>query len=126
MRIIRGKELAFIPASHELPDEPGSLKKVLWRREDLLAGRVQMINWAKMPVGKEFRAHYHEDMEEVFIVVSGRAEIKIGKERAVLERGDAVVIPMQVVHWMRNVGKREVEYIALGISAAGKGKTVVR
>ena len=79
MRVIRATELEFVAASHEDPDSPGVLKKVLLQRDDLIAGRVQMVNWALLPVGQSFSPHYHEDMEEVFIVIRGRAEIRLVK-----------------------------------------------
>lgn len=166
MRIIRGSEIEYVAASHEDPKNPGSLKKVLVRRDDLLDGQVQMINWAKLPVGKAFEAHYHEDMEEVFVIMRGKVEIVCGgkqsmqskqgmqgrlgggklearmdksetnfkfeipnnkqnKDSAMLGAGDAVIIEVGEVHVMRNVGEEDVEYIALGVSREGKGRTVV-
>ena len=43
MKIVRGNSLEFIPASHEDSQNPGVLKKVLATRNDLIAGRVQMV-----------------------------------------------------------------------------------
>ena len=124
MRIIRGSEIDFIPASHEDPKDPGVLKKVLVKRDELIQGRIQMINWARMEVGKAFESHYHEDMEEVFVILTGRAEIVVDGERGELEAGDAVLIPVRGVHQMRNMGSEVVEYIALGVSNEQGGKTI--
>jgi mannose-6-phosphate isomerase-like protein (cupin superfamily) len=124
MHIIRSSQLKFIPASHEDPKNPGSLKKVIARRADLDQGNIQMINWALLPVGKSFELHFHEDMQEVFIILSGIAEIKIEKETETLNKGDLVIIPAKAVHQMINTGGKDVEYIALGISKAGKGETI--
>lgn len=125
MKIIRSKELKFIPASHEEAKSPGVWKKILLEKDDLIKGRVQMINWSKLPVGSSFKPHYHEDMEEVFIILKGKAKIKVGNGQEVIEKGDAVVIPMRKVHEMKNIGKEEVEYLALGVSLGKGGKTVV-
>lgn len=124
MKIIRGQELEFIAASHEDPNDPGVWKKVLVKRDDLINGRIQMINWARMEVGKSFARHYHEDMEEVFIILSGEVKIDVGGEVAELKGGDAVLIPVKTKHEMSNTGPDIVEYIALGVSATGKGATV--
>jgi len=51
-----------------------------------------MVNWASLGAGKQFARHYHEDMQEIFIIVQGEAEITVGDESATLCRGDAVVI----------------------------------
>jgi mannose-1-phosphate guanylyltransferase / mannose-6-phosphate isomerase len=125
MKIASCADLSFVPASHENPLSPGVLKKVLLGRDDLQEGRVQMVNWAHLPVGKQFAAHYHEDMQEIFVIVSGEAEITVGTTTAVLRRGDAVVIDPREVHRMRNIGSEAVDYLAIGITAGTGGKTIV-
>ncbi len=124
MKIVKASTLAYIPASHESPQNPGVLKKILAKRDDLMDGRIQMINWALLPTGKAFEAHYHEDMQEIFIILSGAAQITIGKDSETLTKGDAVIIPPQAIHVMKSLGKIDVEYIAIGISREGKGQTV--
>ncbi|MEN6407610.1 MAG: cupin domain-containing protein [Thermoguttaceae bacterium] len=125
MKIVSFADRPFTPAGHENPLCPGVLKKVLLEKTDLQPGRVQMINWADLGVGKRFARHYHEDMQEIFILVRGEAEITIDAETAPLRRGDAVVIDPRQVHQMRNVGQEPVEYLALGITRETGGKTVV-
>ena len=125
MRIIRSVELEFIPASHEDAASPGVFKKVMLRKDDFLDGRVEMINWALLPTGKSFAPHYHEDMQEVFIIIQGKAEITVDEEAEHIDQGDAVVIPAGSVHKMKNIGAEHVEYVVVGISAGTGGKTVV-
>jgi mannose-6-phosphate isomerase-like protein (cupin superfamily) len=125
MKIARSRELNSIPASHEDVESPGVLKKILFQRDDLIDGRVQMINWAFLPRGRSFRSHYHEDMEEIFILVRGEARISVDNEKVDLFKGDAVLVPVGSVHTMENAGKDDVEYIVVGVSKAGRGKTVV-
>jgi mannose-6-phosphate isomerase-like protein (cupin superfamily) len=125
MHIIRGNDIAYIPASHERPDEPGVLKKVLVQAGDLIEGRVAMVNWALLPAGKSFQAHYHEDMQEIFILVQGRALINIRDESAELNTGDAVFVPVAAVHTMHNLHTEDAAYIAIGITLGRGGKTIV-
>jgi mannose-6-phosphate isomerase-like protein (cupin superfamily) len=84
-----------------------------------------MVNWARLPVGKAFSLHYHEDMQEIFVVFQGEARITVGEATALLRRGDAVLIDPGEVHEMRNVGNEDVEYLALGITAGTGGRTIV-
>jgi mannose-6-phosphate isomerase-like protein (cupin superfamily) len=116
---------SFLPASHEDPLAPGVLKKILLAKADLRPGRVQMINWARQAPGKRFARHYHEDMQEIFVLVGGRAEIVVDSQTLTLRRGDAVVIDPREVHQMWNPGPDEVEYLVVGITAETGGKTVV-
>ena len=125
MRVIPSASLSFVPAGHENPLSPGVLKKVLLNKADLQPGRVQMVNWASLGVGKRFARHCHEDMQEIFILVRGEAEITVGTETAILRRGDAVVIDPHEFHQMRNTLTDTVEYLAIGISSETGGKTVV-
>ncbi len=125
MRVVRGSEIQFIPASHEDPKNPGVLKRVLATRDELIDGRIQMINWASLPAGSAFQAHYHEDMEEVFIILTGRVEMTVNGQSTELHPGDAIFVAPREVHSMRNLTNHDLEYVVLGISAEEGGKTVV-
>ncbi|MBI5621101.1 cupin domain-containing protein [Candidatus Gottesmanbacteria bacterium] len=125
MKIIRLQDLPKVPASHEDPADPGVVKQVLLKHNDLAPGRIQMINWSTLLPGKSFRSHYHEMMDEVFIILNGKVEVSVGQEKEKLGKGDAVVIPEGAVHIMKNLTDREVCYIAIGISRGEDGNTVV-
>ena len=125
MKIFRLKELEWIPASHENQQTPSVWKKVLLQKADLLDGRVQMVNWCRMEPGKAFSPHYHEDMEEIFLILKGKARIRIGEATAEIESQEAVVVPPREIHEMKNVGEEDLEYLAIGISQGQGGKTVL-
>lgn len=124
MKIVKFKDLDFIPASHEDSKDPGALKKVLLKRDDIPAGRIQMINWAKIPVGKTFAPHYHESMIEVFIIMSGKVRVKIDSDEAILEKGDMVIAKEGQVHTFENISDEDVNYFAMGVVTSEGGKTV--
>lgn len=84
-----------------------------------------MINWATLPAGNSFAAHYHEDMQEVFIMISGEVQLIVDTTEAVLRPGDTVTIDPHEVHQMANRGTGDVEYLAIGIAGGEHGKTVV-
>lgn len=125
MRVIRGSEIPFVAASHEDAQRPGVLKRVLATKDELIDGRVQMINWALLPARSSFRDHYHEDMEEVFIVLSGRVEMVVDEQRCELIAGDAVAVQPREVHRMTNLTDDDVQYVVVGISLGQNGQTVV-
>lgn len=125
MKIVRGSTLSFVPASHEDHKNPEVWKKVLLTHKELTLGRVQMVNWSKLPVGKTFKLHYHENMEEVFILLCGKTKITVDSEEADMEKGDLVIIPAKSTHMMKNIGDIDVEYLVFGITTSEKGKTVI-
>ncbi len=125
MKTARFRDLPSIPASHENPLNPGVLKKVLFKKGDIVPGEIQMVNWATLLPRKSFQAHYHEDMDEVFIILNGKAKMNIGKEELFLGQGDAVIVPLKKIHTMKNLGSQPLDYIVFGISRNKKGKTVI-
>lgn len=125
MRVIREADQSYVPASHEDPSNPGVWKRVLAERDELLDGRVQMINWARLPQGASFRAHYHEDMEEVFVMLRGQATMEVDGESVELAEGDTIFVAPREVHAMRNTIDDDVHYVVIGISLGRGGKTIV-
>ena len=125
MLVVRASEGEFVPASHEDPNKPGVLKRVIATREGLLDGRVQMMNWVRLPVGSSFRAHYHEDMQEAFLIMSGKVMMRVDQTEVELDVGDTLIVDPREIHTMKNVCDQEVEYIVVGISLGQNGQTVV-
>lgn len=124
MKKISINKLQFIPASHEDPVSPGVLKKILYTFKDFSEkGRLQMINWARLPKGSGFTPHYHDDMDEVFIIIKGKAKLTVGTEECLLDEKEAVLVPMKNVHKMNNIGEIDLEYIVIRISQGRNGKT---
>lgn len=125
MKIVKGSGIEFVPASHEDPDDPGCLKRVLAAKDDLIDGKVMMVNWSKLPAGKSFQSHYHEDMQEVFVLIDGQVSMNVNKQQVELSGGDAILIEPMEVHDMTNAGDSDVSYLVFGISKQTGGKTVI-
>jgi len=116
--------LDLVPASHEDPLDPGVFKKVLVGKGIIQQGAIQMVNFAMMPVGKKFNLHYHEDMDEVFILVSGSATMRAGAAHYHMNAFDTVVVPALCEHEMSNTGDEPVLYLVFGVSRGEGGKTI--
>lgn len=125
MQFISANASGFIPASHEDPLNPGVLKRVIATRDHFQSGHVQMLNWARLPVGCSFQRHYHEDMQEIFVLLTGIVEMECGSVRTIMRPGDTVIVAAREAHQMRNIGGEAGEYLVFGISSGQGGKTVV-
>lgn len=125
MKIIHLKNIPQVPASHENPQNPGVLKQVLFRKDDLPKGTIQMINWSTLLPEKTFQNHYHEAMDEIFIILDGHVKVTMNNEVETLTKGDAVVVPANHHHTMTNMGDTPVHYIAIGIVSGEGGRTVI-
>lgn len=124
-RIIDISELEFVAASHENKNKPGSLKKVIVTKEELGKLNIQMINWAVIPPKSSFKAHYHEDLTEIFIFVSGNGLIYLDGVPHKVCREKAVIISPRTIHKASNSHNKSLTYLVIGLTNNGKGKTVV-
>lgn len=125
MKFIPNNQSKFVPASHEDPKNPGVLKRVIATAADLQAGQVQMVNWARLPAGHSFQKHYHQDMQEVFVLLSGDVCMTVGDQAVKMAAGDTVIVDVREQHQMENTGDTAAEYIVFGVSTGQGGKTVV-
>ena len=53
-----------------------------------------------------------DSAEEVVVVLRGRAEVKVGTEREVLDEGGAALVPEGVPHEVRNIGDGTLRFLA--------------
>jgi quercetin dioxygenase-like cupin family protein len=80
-------------ALKELPEEKISDK--ISRR--VLAGEKEMLVWWSMKAGVHAAAHAHPH-EQIFWMLSGTMEFRLGNERRTCRAGDLGVIPGGVEH----------------------------
>ena len=125
MRFIRSTDSGFVPASHEDPSRPGVLKRVIATQDDIQCGQVMMINWAQLPGRSSFQSHYHEDMQEVFVLFSGRVRMTVDGTSCEMLPGDTVIVEPREIHEMSNLKNSPAEYVVFGVSAGEGGQTVV-
>lgn len=125
MKVIKNANLEFTPAAHEDPANPGVFKKVLLKKGDLIKGEIAMVNWCRIPPQKSFTPHYHESLEEVFIIISGQVTAKVDGVEAKLQAGDALVTSIKETHQMTNESDQEVLMIAFGITTGEPGQTII-
>ena len=84
-----------------------------------------MLNWSRLPAGKSFQLHYHEDMQEVFVLIDGEVTMQVNGANVQLVGGDCILVDPGEVHNMTNTCGRDVSYLVFGISTEQGGKTVV-
>lgn len=124
MKLIHISEKQFEPATHEDPNKPGVMKKVLFGSKDFDPScGLRMLNYAVMQPGQSFALHSHDTLEEVFYILEGKGEITIGSETQELGPEMAVIVPKQTKHIMKNIGDIPLVYLAFG-AAKEDGKTV--
>jgi mannose-6-phosphate isomerase-like protein (cupin superfamily) len=72
------------------------------------AARNQSLAEATVPVGAATAAHLHRRSEEPYLITAGRGRLRIGEEEGAVSAGDCAVIPPQTVHFIENLGERDL------------------
>ncbi|MBA2934790.1 cupin domain-containing protein [Sphingomonas sp. CGMCC 1.13654] len=71
---------------------------------------------ALAPGRRGFPFHSHRANEELFVILDGRGEIRIGSERRAIRAGDLIACPAggpETAHQIINTGDRELSYLAI-------------
>ena len=63
--------------------------------------------------GKGHNFHKHPDQEEVVVVIAGKVEQWVDREKRILVPGDSAFIPADVVHASFNAGEQPAKIIAI-------------
>ncbi len=77
-----------------------------------------MFEYAVPPETSGPPPHVHTREDESFICLTGRLDVHLGGEDFVLEQGDYLFLPRDVVHTFRNSSKEEARVISV-VSPAG-------
>src|SRR5690242_18095108 len=74
-------------------------------------------NLVAVPPGKRaFPFHSHRAQEEMFYIIEGTGEVRIGAERFPIRAGDIIACPTggpETAHQIINSGKTELRYLAV-------------
>ena len=80
---------------------------------------------AHLMPGEAHRFHHHPRMEEILYILSGQAEQWVEKKKKILRAGDAVYIPVGMIHGTYNAGKDVLDFLAILSPAKGDGPVTV-
>jgi mannose-6-phosphate isomerase-like protein (cupin superfamily) len=87
-------------------------------RSDASASEVFVVELAP---GEAPPAHKHDDMEQVFYILSGCGRLEVGSigEAHPVEAGDVVRIPLATLHTIHTVGDAPLKYLAVDCFPGG-------
>ena len=73
--------------------------------------RKQSLAEARLPVGASTQEHYHAVTEELYYIVEGAGQIRIGEETCQVGPGDAIAIPPGQKHKIWNTGTQTLRFL---------------
>lgn len=71
----------------------------------------QSLAEARLPVGHSTTPHYHPQTEEIYYILAGSGEMRIGEERRPVGVGDAIAIPPGAEHEITNNGTVTLKFL---------------
>ena len=79
------------------------------------------VSYARYSPGWTPKGHAHKRQEEIYVLVSGRAEAKLGDDVVQLEPWMAVRVPPETPRALRAVGNEDAVFIKVGAPNTGPG-----
>jgi mannose-6-phosphate isomerase-like protein (cupin superfamily) len=73
--------------------------------------RNQTLAEARLPPGGSTLRHYHVETEEIYYVLAGQGEMRVGEEIRKVGPGDAVAIPPGAIHQIANTGSDPLRFL---------------
>ena len=71
---------------------------------ELARSPFQSTHLVYMPPGRKIRPHYHRERDEVYVILGGRARLRIGDELFEVGRGYVAYVPRGTVHAAESIG----------------------
>ena len=78
----------------------------------LMKGPRSNFAVVQFPAGKDFKAHYHNIMEENFFILQGKVDIEVDGVVHTLSKGDLIHIEPGEVHYVINRYEETVKMIS--------------
>lgn len=85
--------------------------------ETIEVGLVRLSPGSSHPLG------CHDDEEEVYLVLEGKALLKLGDEEREVEAGTAIYVPRNVPHQMTCISDQDLAYVYFANWPESKGES---
>lgn len=84
-------------------------------REKLLVTQEEAetiaLGYVSISEGKSTQVGCHDDEEEIYVVLNGKAILKIGEEETIVEKGSVAYVPRNKHHSMKCISNEKLEYL---------------
>lgn len=113
---------SMIVSSREVPSDivaaHGGSSVVQWKRlatGGMLHSDVESFEWNRVPAGAAIGEHVHTHTEEIYYIISGHAEMRLGGESRPVGPGDLIITPLNGRHGIANVGDTDLDFFVIEV-----------
>ncbi len=85
-----------------------------------IAKNIAAVYDTSLTSGESIPPHFHPDLEELYYILSGYGNIRIGEEEHEVSRGDVVYIPQNKVHTLVNTAEVPLRFVTVSVSVKKK------
>ncbi len=101
------RNIARVPA---FTTKDGSeIRELLAHRNSAI--RQQSLAEARVAPGASTTPHYHPRTEEIYYILAGMGQMRLGDEQQTVGPGDAIAIPPGQVHAITNTGRETLLFL---------------
>lgn len=100
-------EIEFSNSSH-----PGQTKKVIFHDFEMISS-VTQVAYAELRAGEIVEEHYHESMEEVFLILDGECEFNLDGVSHLLKKEEVIKIAPKIKHKLRAFQDTKLYYFGV-------------
>ena len=69
------------------------------------------LGYVSISDGESTQVGFHDDEEEIYVFLKGKAILKIGDEETVVEKGSVAYVPRNMHHSMKCISSEKLEYL---------------
>lgn len=113
---------SMIVSSREQPSDivaaHGGSSVVQWKRlatGGMLHSDIESFEWNRVPAGAVIGEHVHTHTEEIYYIISGEAEMRLGDESRRVGPGDVIITPLGGRHGIANIGDVDLDFLVIEV-----------
>ena len=110
--MIRRKSECRVEKREAMRGGPGTVNVSHYFDRAEFGAKVRLCARLILPPGSGIGTHRHEDEDEVYLVLVGKGVLDDGRERQVVQAGDAVLTRSGESHSILNDGEEDLEIAA--------------
>jgi mannose-6-phosphate isomerase-like protein (cupin superfamily) len=99
------------------------IRELLAHRNSCL--EKQSLAEARVAVGAATTPHHHVETEEIYFILEGEADMRVGDQIRRVGPGDAIAISPGQIHQITNVGRTELRFLCMCAPAYEHDDTVL-
>ncbi|HHW10726.1 MAG TPA: cupin domain-containing protein [Firmicutes bacterium] len=102
-----------VEVRERMRDGQGKVELVHIMKQEDMKGKCRLFARLRLPEGASIGPHPHDNEEEIFYIIKGRAEVTEDGVKSILEPGDAVITGGGRTHSLANAGSEPLEVLAV-------------